>query len=99
MPREAAAVSAHVLCTPYNHAAVYGVTSFKATYEGCLAVTSARTFGRMTRIFFTCYCGNTGVERMPKQESAQKADPGEEHSPAAPARTRTHDLSITSPAL
>jgi len=27
---------------------------------------------------FTCYCGNTGVERIPKKESAQKADPGEE---------------------
>ena len=28
-----------------------------------------------------CYCGNTGVERIPKLESAQKADPGEETSP------------------
>ena len=24
---------------------------------------------------FTCYCGNTGLERIPQQESAQKADP------------------------
>ena len=37
----APAVSAHVLCTPYDHATVYGVTSFEATYVGhmCLAVT------------------------------------------------------------
>ena len=25
-PREAAAVSSHVLCTPYNHAPVYSIT-------------------------------------------------------------------------
>ena len=34
-----AAISMHVLCTPYNHAPVYSVTSFKATYIGRLAVT------------------------------------------------------------
>ena len=27
---------------------------------------------------FTCYCGNTRVERIPKCESAQKVDPGEQ---------------------
>ena len=42
---------------------------------------------------------DTGVERIPKQESAQKVDLGEENSPAAPAGIRTRDLSITSPAL
>ena len=47
---------------------------------------------------FTSYCGNTWVERIPKLKSAQKVDPVEENSPAAPAGTRTHDLSITSPA-
>ena len=36
----------------------------------------------------TCYCGNTGAERIWKYESAQKVDPGEENSPAAPAGTR-----------
>ena len=34
-----------------------------------------------------------------EKESAQKVDPGEENSPAAPAGIRTRDLSITSPAL
>ena len=28
VPRATAAVSAHVLCTPYNHAPVYSVTSY-----------------------------------------------------------------------
>ena len=46
-----------------------------------------------------CCCGNTGVERIPKEESAQKVDPGEENSPSAPAGIRTRDLSIKSPAL
>ena len=49
--------------------------------------------------FFTCYGSNTGVKRIPTQESAQKVNPGEENSPAAPAGTRTRDLPITSPAL
>ena len=39
------------------------------------------------------------MERIPKQESAQKVDPGEENSPAVPAGIRTRDLSITSPVL
>ena len=38
VPRETAAVSAHVLCTPYNHAPVYSVISFEATYVGCMCV-------------------------------------------------------------
>ena len=41
----------------------------------------------------------TGVEPIPKWESAQKVDPGEENSPAASAGTLTRNLSITSPAL
>ena len=41
---------------------------------------------------FTRYCGNTGVKQILKSASAQKVDPGEENSPAAPAGTRTRDL-------
>ena len=40
-----------------------------------------------------------GVEQIPKYESAQKVDPGEENSPAAPAGIRTRDLSVTGAAL
>ena len=32
------------------------------------------------------------MERIPKQESALKVDPGEENSPAAPAGIRIRDL-------
>ena len=45
---------------------------------------------------FMCYCCNTGVEQIPEWESAQNADPGVENSPAAPARTQTWDLWVTS---
>ena len=43
---------------------------------------------------FTCYCGNMGVEWIPKYESAQKVDPGEENSPDAPAENQTYSLSV-----
>ena len=35
VPRKTAAVSVHVLNTPYNRATVYSVTSFEAAYVGC----------------------------------------------------------------
>ena len=47
------------------------------------------------RDLFTCDCGNTGVERIPKLLSAHKVDPGEENVPTALAGTGTRDLSIT----
>ena len=49
--------------------------------------------------FFTCYYSNTGVEQIPKQDSTQKVDPGEENSPAVPARTQACNLLIRRPAL
>ena len=38
--RETVAVSGHVLCTPYNHAPVYSVTLFKATFSGVHKLTA-----------------------------------------------------------
>ena len=48
---------------------------------------------------FTGYCGNAGMEQIPKKDSAQEINPGEENSPAAPAEIRTRDLLIMNPAL
>ena len=48
---------------------------------------------------FTCHCGNTGMERTPNKSQHTKLTRSEENSPAAPAWIRTHNLSITSPAL
>ena len=36
---------------------------------------------------FIGYCGNMGLERIPKSESAQKVDLGEDNSSAASAGT------------
>ena len=51
VPRQTAAVSAHVLCTSYNRAPAYSVTSFGATYRVhvCLAVTCHLLFRRNDR--------------------------------------------------
>ena len=40
----------------------------------CLGVTSHLHFWQNDRDLFTCYCGNTGVERIPKYELAQKVE-------------------------
>ena len=48
----------------------------------------------MTGIFYVLL-RNTGVGWDRYRKEAQKVDPGEENSPAAPAVTRTRDLSIT----
>ena len=61
----------------------------------CLAVTCHLHFWQNDRDLLSA----TAVTRGWKQESAQKVDPGEENSPAAPAGIRTRDLSITTPAL
>ena len=57
----------------------------------CLGVTCHLHFWQNDR-------GNTGVERIPNK-SARKVNSEKENSPASPARIRTRDLSITSPAL
>jgi len=41
--KKTAAVSAHVLCTPYNDAPFYNVTTFKNTYESMMHVSLAVT--------------------------------------------------------
>ena len=66
----------------------------------CLAVTCHLYFWQKEQdLLCAKYCGNTGVEQILKSEPAQKVNAGEENYPAAPAGIRTHDLSITSPAL
>ena len=52
----------------------------------------------MTGIFLHATAVTRGWNGYQNKESAQKVDPGEGNSPAAPAGIRTRDLSITSPA-
>ena len=46
--------------------------------------------------YFTCYCGNMGVERILSQKWAQKVDPQEENSHTTPVLSRTCYLLIMS---
>ena len=65
----------------------------------CLAVTFHPHFWPNDRDLLRATAVTRGWNGYRKKESAQKVDPGEENSPAAPAEIRTRDLSITSPAL
>ena len=103
VPHETAAVSAHVLCTPYNHAPVYSITSCEATcirrLHMCLDVTCHLRFWQNDRDLLRATAVTRGWNVNQNKESAQKVDPGEENSPIAPVGTRTGDLSLTRPAL
>ena len=99
VPRETAAVLAQVLCTPYSHAPCHFMQSHIRKVYACLAVTCHLHFWQHDRDLLRATAVSREVERIPKSESAQKVDPGEENSPAAPAGIRTRDLSITSPVL
>ena len=59
VPCETAAISVHILCTPYNHAPVYSVTTKGACVFSCILppALSAEWLGS-----FICFGGNTGVE-------------------------------------
>ena len=65
----------------------------------CLAVTCHLHFWQNDRGLLHATAVTMGVERIPKLESAQKVDPGEESAHTAPAVIQTRDLLITSPAL
>ena len=112
MPHESAAVSAQVLCTPYNNAPCHFMQSHIRKVYACLALTCDLHFWQHDRDLLLATAVTRGChgyqkkkkkkkkeKRKKKKESAQNVDPGEENSPAAPAGIRTCDLSITSPAL
>ena len=61
VPHETAAVSAQVLCTPYNHAPCHFMQSHICVFSCNLPPTLLTEWPGS----FTCYCGNTGVERIP----------------------------------
>ena len=85
VPHETAAISAQVLCTPYNHAPCHFMQSHIRKVYACLAVTCHLSFWQNDRDLLRATAVTRVGERIPKLESAQKVDPGEENSPAAPA--------------
>ena len=98
VPQETAAVSVHVLCTPYNCAPCYFMQSHIHKVYACLAVTCHLRFWQNDRDFLHATAITQGWNGY-QNKSAQKADLGEENSPAAPAGIQTCDLSITSPTV
>ena len=64
----------------------------------CLAVTYHLRFWQNDRDLLRAAAVTRGWNEY-RNKSAQKVDPGEENSPAAPAGIRSRDLLITSPAL
>ena len=66
---EIAAISVHVLCTPYNHAPVYSVTTKGACVFSCILppALSAEWLGS-----FICFWGNTGVEGYQNKSQHRK---------------------------
>ena len=99
MPHETAAVSAHVLCTPYNHAPCHFMQSHIRKVYACLAtVTCHLHFWQNDRDLLRATAVTRGRNGY-RHKRAQKVDTGEENSPAAPTGIRTRDLSVTSPAL
>ena len=99
MPHETAAVSAHVLCTPYNHAPCHFMQSQIRKVYACLAtVTCHLHFWQNDRDLLRATAVTRGRNGY-RNKRAQKVDTGEENSPAAPTGIRTRDLSVTSPAL
>ena len=64
----------------------------------CLGVTDHLHFWQSDRGLLRATVVTRGLERT-QNESAQKVNSGEEHSPATPAGTRTHNRSVTSPTL
>ena len=73
MPHETAAISAQVLCTPYNHAPCHFMQSHIRKVCACLALTCHLRFLAEWPGSFTCYCGNTGVEQIPNKSQHRKS--------------------------
>ena len=99
VPHETTAVSAQVLCMPYNHAPCHFMQSHIHKVYVCLAVTFHLYFWQNDQDLLCATAVTWGWNGIPKYESAQKIDPGEENSPAAPAGIQTCNVLITSPVL
>ena len=98
VPHETAVILAlRVLCTPYNHAPCHFMPSHVHKMHAYLAVTCHLHFWQNDRDLLRATAVTRGVERIPKCESAQKVDCGEESSPATPAGIRTRDHLIANP--
>ena len=95
MPHETAAISAQVLCTPYNHASCHFMQSHIRKLYACLAVTCHLRFWQNYRDLLRATAVTRGWNgyRNKCQLTLRKK------WFSAPVGTRTRNLSITSPAI
>ena len=98
VPLETDAVLAQVLCTSYNHALCHFMQSHIRKVYACLDVTSHLYFCLNDRGLLRATAVSRGWNGY-RNKSAQKADTGEENSPATPAGIGNRDLSIISSVL
>ena len=93
--RETAAVSAHMICTPYSHAPVYSFIQNHKRHRVHVRFSRCNLPPALWQNDRDLLCA-TAVTRGWNGYRNKKVDPGGETSPAVPAGTRTHDLPITS---
>ena len=99
VPHETAAVSAQVLCTPYNHVPCHIMQSHIRKVYGCLAVTCHLHFWQNDQGLLRATAVTRGWNGYWNKSQHRKSTLEKKISPAAPAGIRTRDLSVTSPAL
>ena len=85
VPHETAAVSAHVLCTPYNHVPCHFMQSHIRKVYACLAVTCHLHFWQNDWDLLRATAATRGWNGYRNKSQHRKVDPGGENSPAAPA--------------
>ena len=71
VPHETAAVSAQILCTPYSHAPCHFIQSHIRNGVCVFSCNLPHALLAEWPGSFTCYCGNTGMERIPKWVSTE----------------------------
>ena len=91
LQRETAAMLAHVLCTPYNHAPIYGVTSGKATY---IAVTCHLHFWQNVQDHLHATAITLGWNGYRNKNQQRKLE--QKNLPPLQQGTQTRDLSVVS---
>jgi len=99
VPHETAAVSAQVLCTPYNHAPCHFMQSHIRKVYACLAVTCHLHFWQNDRDLLRATVVTRGWNGYRNKSQHSKSTLEKKILPPFPAGIRTCDLSITSPAL
>ena len=98
VPHEIAAVSAQVLCTPYNHAPCHFMQSHIRKMYACLAVTCHLHFWQNDRDLLRAAAVIRGWNGYRNQSQHRRSTLEKKILPPL-QQGRTRDLSITSPAL